>query len=288
MKASQFLELTKPKVLVLMNLTTLAGIALSPTPLPSSLIVVMILLGQMLVAGSGAVFNHIFDRNLDKQMKRTSHRPLAKGEIPLNIAICYGLGLWMLGSFFIFLSSNPLTWVLTTCTAFGYAVIYTRYLKYASPQNIAIGGIYGAVPPLLGWVACTNQIDPAALILAGIIFTWTPPHFWALAIKKRQEYAGVGIPMLPVTHGVEITSYFIVFYTVLLWPICTILWLLQICSIYYEVIMSILTLFYFVINCLLITNPEKYAFISFKISILYLYLLFIVMISDHFYWRYLC
>ncbi|MBM4222292.1 MAG: protoheme IX farnesyltransferase [Gammaproteobacteria bacterium] len=282
-----FIILTKPKVLMLMMLTTFAGIILAPTPYPSTITILLIIFGQACIAGSGAVLNHIFDRVADAKMSRTNQRPLVKKSVPINHAYLFALALWIVGSILTLISANQLTWLLTTAGAIGYAVIYTCFLKTATPQNIALGGLSGAIPPLLGWVACTNSIDPGALLLSAIIFAWTPAHFWALSIGKKSDYEKANIPMLPVTHGIKITSYFIISYTILLIPLCLLVWLTGMCSIVYAILSCALNIWYLYINLKLVYEPEKYAMRSFYLSISYLYLLFFIMISDHLYRRFL-
>ena len=217
-----FLELTKPKVSLLIVFTAIVGMVLaSPgmVPLPAS---VFGTLGIAMASGSAATLNHILDRRIDKQMARTRRRPLATGSLRTSQALVFA-GLLCVGSMMVlWLSGGSLCALLTFGSLIGYAVIYTGWLKRATPQNIVIGGAAGAAPPVLGWVAVTHSIDAQALVLFMIIFTWTPPHFWSLAIARREEYAKVGIPMLPVTHGIPYTRLQILLYTVLL-ILCTLI-----------------------------------------------------------------
>jgi len=211
-----FLELTKPKVSLLIVFTAIVGMVLaSPgmVPLPALLFGTV---GIAFASGSAAAFNHVLDRTIDEQMARTRSRPLPTGHLQKRHAVVFAALLGLASMLILGLLVNPLTAVLTFCSLIGYAMVYTMWLKRATPQNIVIGGAAGAAPPILGWAAVSNSIDPHALLLFLIIFTWTPPHFWALAIARRDDYAKVGIPMLPVTHGIPYTRLQIVLYTILL------------------------------------------------------------------------
>jgi heme o synthase len=218
----EYLSLTKPKVSLLIVFTAIVGMVLaSPgmVPLPA---LVFGTLGIAMASGSAAALNHILDRRIDQQMARTRRRPLATGSLRTSQALVFA-GILCVGSMMVlWLSAGALCALLTFGSVIGYAVIYTGWLKHATPQNIVIGGAAGAAPPVLGWVAVTHSIDAQALALFMIIFTWTPPHFWSLAIARRDEYAKVGIPMLPVTHGIPYTRRQILLYTILLIP-CTLL-----------------------------------------------------------------
>jgi protoheme IX farnesyltransferase len=218
----EYLSLTKPKVSSLIVFTAIVGMVLaSPgmVPLPA---LVFGTLGIAMASGSAATLNHILDRRIDQQMARTRRRPLATGSLRTSQALVFA-GVLCVGSMLVlWLSVGSLCALLTFSSVIGYAVIYTGWLKHATPQNIVIGGAAGAAPPLLGWVAVTHSIDAQALVLFLIIFTWTPPHFWSLAIARREEYAKVGIPMLPVTHGIPYTRRQILLYTVLL-ILCTLI-----------------------------------------------------------------
>ena len=196
--------LCKPRVVAVMLVCTLVGMLLA-APLPSVEVVVFGLVGIGLAAGGAAAFNHVVDRRLDAMMLRTSRRPLATQRMPTGLALCWATLLSVCGIGLLAWQVNPLTAWLTLGSLIGYALIYTAFLKHATPQNIVIGGVAGAAPPLLGWTAVTGQLGPEPLLLMLIIFAWTPPHFWALAIHKRDEYARAGVPMLPVTHGEAFT-----------------------------------------------------------------------------------
>ena len=211
-----YVELCKPRVVLLMLLTALVGMYLAvPGWVPLST-VGMTLLGIGLCAGSAAAINHLVDKRIDAMMARTKKRPVAQGRISVTQALGFACLLGVLGLMVLAFFVNTLTAVLTFVTIIGYAGVYTGYLKRATPQNIVIGGLAGAAPPLLGWTAVTNQLDPHALLLVLIIFTWTPPHFWALAIHRFEDYKHAEIPMLPVTHGIRYTQLNVLLYTILL------------------------------------------------------------------------
>src|ERR1700689_2032737 len=218
----EYLALTKPKVSLLIVFTAIVGMVLASPgmgPLPA---LVFGTLGTAMASASGATLNHILDRRIDQRMARTRRRPLATGNLRTSQALVFAGILCVLSMTVLWLAAGTLCALLTFGSVIGYAVIYTAWLKHATPQNIVIGGAAGAAPPVLGWVAVTHSIDAQALVLFLIIFTWTPPHFWSLAIARREEYAKVGIPMLPVTHGIAYTRRQIVLYTVVL-ILCTLL-----------------------------------------------------------------
>ncbi|MFG6159996.1 heme o synthase [Halomonas sp. 1390] len=196
--------LCKPRVVAVMLVCTLVGMLLA-APLPGAAAVIFGLAGIGLAAGGAAAFNHVVDRRLDALMLRTAGRPLATQRLPTGLALGWATLLSVCGIGLLAWQVNPLTAWLTLGSLIGYALIYTAFLKHATPQNIVIGGVAGAAPPLLGWTAVTGQLGPEPLLLMLIIFAWTPPHFWALAIHKRDEYARAGVPMLPVTHGEAFT-----------------------------------------------------------------------------------
>ncbi len=211
-----YLELCKPNVVALMIFTAVVGMLLAtPGDIPWWALTVGNL-GIALSAGSAAAINHLVDQHIDAQMARTRARPLPTGHLRTSQAVTFAAVLGGLGMAVLYFFVNPLTAWLTFLSLIGYAFVYTMYLKRATPQNIVIGGAAGAAPPVLGWTAVTGQIDPHALLLFLIIFVWTPPHFWALAVHRREEYARVSIPMLPVTHGDRFTRQQILLYTVLL------------------------------------------------------------------------
>ena len=211
-----YLELTKPKVVTLIVFTAVVGMLLAAPGMVPLDIFVFGTLGIALASGSAAAINHVVDRKIDAIMGRTHDRPLPQGHVTSRDALIFALAIGALAMFLLVAFVNVLTAVLTFLSLIGYAVVYTMYLKRATPQNIVIGGAAGAAPPVLGWTAVTGSADPGALLLFLIIFAWTPPHFWALAIHRAEEYAKVDMPMLPVTHGIRYTRLQILLYTVLL------------------------------------------------------------------------
>ncbi|HZF18005.1 MAG TPA: heme o synthase [Steroidobacteraceae bacterium] len=215
-----YFELTKPKVVTLIIFTAVIGMFMAVPGLPPLKALVFGTLGIWLAAASAAAINHVLDRRIDAVMARTKNRPLPRGHLTELSALVFAGVLGMASMLILATLVNTLTALLTFASLIGYAVVYTVWLKRATPQNIVIGGAAGAAPPVLGWAAVTNTVDPNALLLFLIVFTWTPPHFWALAIARRNEYAKAGIPMLPVTHGVEYTKLHILFYTILLTVVC--------------------------------------------------------------------
>ena len=279
-----FLELTKPKVSLLIVFTAIVGMVLaSPgmVPLPALLFGTV---GIAFASGSAAAFNHVLDRAIDEQMARTRRRPLPTGHLQKRHAVAFATLLGLASMLILGLLVNPLTAVLTFCSLIGYAMVYTMWLKRATPQNIVIGGAAGAAPPILGWAAVSNSIDPHALLLFLIIFTWTPPHFWALAIARRDDYAKVGIPMLPVTHGIPYTRLQIVLYTILLVLTTLMPYLTGMSGFIY--LGSAIALngrfLYYVLALNRGLRPELPMRV-FRFSITYLMLLFAALILDHYF-----
>jgi protoheme IX farnesyltransferase len=215
-RLNEYYELTKPRVVMLIVFTAIVGMFLAVPGLPPWSGFIWGTIGIALQAASAAAVNQIIDRNIDARMARTCGRPLVTGALTMTESIAFATVLGIAGFVLLWFLVNPLTAVLTQFTLIGYAGIYTLYLKRATPQNIVIGGAAGAAPPVLGWVAVTGEVHPHSLILFLIIFIWTPPHFWALAIERHKEYAAADIPMLPVTHGLEFTRTQVLLYTVLL------------------------------------------------------------------------
>jgi len=211
-----YYELTKPKVVALIVFTAVVGMFLATPGMVPAGVLVFGTLGIGLAAASAAAINQLLEHRVDARMRRTRRRPLPTGKVTEGEAILLAFALGLASVVMLWWLINPLTAILTFLSLIGYAFIYTLYLKHATPQNIVIGGASGAAPPLLGWAAVTGQVDAYALLLTLIIFVWTPPHFWALAIARRDDYARVGIPMLPVTHGVGFTRLHILLYTILL------------------------------------------------------------------------
>ncbi len=215
-KLAAWFEVTKPRVVALIVFTAVIGMLLSvPGAVPAGPLVFGTL-GIWLAAASAAALNQLIDRRTDALMSRTAQRPLPTGALTEREVLVLALVLGNASMLLLWTLVNPLTAVLTFCSLIGYAVVYTVWLKHATPQNIVIGGAAGAAPPLLGWAAVRGEVDAGAMLLFLIIFTWTPPHFWALAIHRRDDYAKVDVPMLPVTHGVPFTHLQVVFYTILL------------------------------------------------------------------------
>ena len=278
-----YYELCKPNVVLMMLLCALVGIVLaSETWLPLMEIIIP-LMGIALCSGSAAAINQIIDREADAEMDRTDKRPIPQGEISVTNASIFAFTIGALGVLILVYLVNSLTAILTVLALGGYAFIYTIYLKRATPQNIVIGGLAGAAPPLLGWASVTNTIEPNALLLVLIIFIWTPPHFWALAIYRKDDYAKQSIPMLPVTHGVDFTKLQIVLYTIILFLVSLFPYIVLMSGIIYLVsalILSSLFLFYSV--RLYVSDDDKYAMQTFWFSIYYIFLIFIALIIDHF------
>ena len=239
------------------------------------------LMGISLLAASSAVINHIFDARLDSLMERTSSRPIVKGYISRRQAIVFSVALFVLGSFLLLYFTNPLTWILTALTFVFYGFIYTKYLKFMTSQNIVIGGLAGAMPPLLGWTAVTNSIDPNALLLVLIILVWTPPHFWALAIHKVEDYREAEVPMLPVQKGIPFTKQHILLYTVLLMAVSLLPFSVGMFGIIYFISATILGLIFLYYATALYRDPEnRKALPTFLYSIWYLAFLFSSMLID--------
>lgn len=278
-----YYDLTKPKVVALLVLTAVVGMSLSvPGGLPWQLFIPA-MLGIGLLSSSAAAINHIVDEKIDAIMGRTHNRPLPEGRITTNNAIVFACSLAVLGFALLLLLVNPLTAYLTLAGLVGYSFVYTLYLKRATPQNITIGGLAGAIPPLLGWTAMTNQIDPNALLLVLLIFTWTPPHFWALAIHRKDDYAKVNIPMLPVTHGVSFTKTQILLYTVLLFVVGLLPYLVGMSNWLYLIGAVTLNLMFFAYAWKLKFHAdENTAMDTFKFSIIHLMLLFVILLLDHY------
>lgn len=278
-----YLELCKPKVVLLMLLTAVVGMCLSmPGLLPLGPLVFG-LLGIAFCAGSAAAINHLVDRHIDAIMARTQKRPIAQGKIPPSKAMIFALALGAIGMLILFELVNTLTAILTFISLIGYAVIYTGYLKRATPQNIVIGGLAGAAPPLLGWTAMTGQLSAEPLLLVLIIYTWTPPHFWALAIYRNKDYQSADIPMLPVTHGIEFTKLNILLYTILLWVVSALPYAIGMSGLLYlSGAMVLGGRFLYWAYKLKKTDNNRVAMQTFRYSIVYLMVLFIFLLLDHY------
>jgi len=276
-----YLELTKPGVQALLFVSCISGMLIGSEFKPPLSTFFFGLLGISFLAASSAVINHIFDKQIDAKMERTSSRPLVVGDITNNQAVVFSVLLYLSGSLMILTFANALTWVLTTLTFLFYGFIYTRYLKFMTSQNIVIGGLAGAMPPLLGWTAISDTIEPNALLLVLIVMVWTPPHFWALAIHRLDDYSKADVPMLPVQKGVAFTKQHILLYTVLLF-VCTLLpYATELFNEVYLVCAVILGLiFVYYSYRLLVDDTNSHAMPTFAYSIVYLGALFSVMLLD--------
>ncbi len=276
-------ELTKPKVVALLLLTAVIGMFLSTPGMVPWQVLLYGNLGIGLCAASAAAINHLVDSRIDAEMARTRNRPLATGRVNTRSALIFALALGVTGTLVLFYLVNPLTAVLTVASLIGYAFVYTLFLKRATPQNIVIGGIAGAAPPLLGWTAVTNEIHPHALLLVLIVFAWTPPHFWALAIHRRDEYAKVDIPMLPVTHGIPYTRLHVLLYTILLFVVTLLPFAVGMLGPLYllgAVVLGAGFLYWSIV--LYRGNNPRAPMETFKYSSIYLMALFLVMLIDHY------
>ncbi len=281
---NDYLILCKPKVVLLMLVTAWVGMYLASPLFISWHVVVYGTLGISLAASSAAVINHLMDRHIDLKMTRTSNRPIASGRINTKQAITFAVILAIIAWLILSKLINMLTAILTFATLFGYAVIYTLYLKRATPQNIVIGGLSGAMPPLLGWAAVSNNINPHSLLLVLIIFTWTPPHFWALAIYRVNDYANAKIPMLPVTHGIKFTKLCLLLYTILLFAVTCLPFAVHMSGVTYLVAASILNIIFLSLALRLYkadgTIERLLAIKTFNFSLIYLLLLFMALLID--------
>ena len=278
-----YLELTKPRVVALIVFTAIVGTLLASPGWPPLDALVWGNLGIALASGSAAAINHVLDRNIDEQMSRTRGRPLPTGTLSNRQALIFAATLAIASMLILTLLVNPLTAVLTFASLIGYAVIYTVFLKRATSQNIVIGGAAGAAPPILGWAAVTNSIEPGALLLFLIIFIWTPPHFWALAIARKDEYAKAGIPMLPVTHGVPYTRLQVLLYTVLLVLVTLMPYLTRMSGLLYLAAALVLNArFLYYALALKLTDRAELPMRVFRFSISYLMWLFAALLVDHY------
>ena len=278
-----YLELTKPKVVVLMLITSLVGMFLATRAGVPWTVLIFGNLGIGLCAGGAAAVNHVVDRRIDSIMARTHKRPLAEGRVTPLAALSFALLLAVAGLSLLLVFTNELAAWLTLASLLGYAVIYTGFLKRATPQNIVIGGLAGAAPPLLGWVAVTGELTAEPLLLVLIIFAWTPPHFWALAIHRKAEYAKANIPMLPVTHGEHYTKVHILLYTGALFAVSLLPYAIHMSGLLYLVCAIGLGARFLHWAWVLYRDSQPHAAINtFKYSIWYLFLLFIALLVDHY------
>ncbi len=279
-----YYELTKPRVVMLIVFTAIVGMFVSVPGWPGIMPIVFGTLGIGLASSSAAVFNHVLDARIDIQMMRTRGRPLPQGKLTEKSALTFATVLCIVSMLILALLVNPLTAILTFVSLIGYAVVYTVWLKRATPQNIVIGGAAGAAPPILGWTAVTNEIHAGALLLFLIVFVWTPPHFWALAIARKEEYAKVDIPMLPVTHGEDYTRLNILLYTILLVVVTILPYLIGMTGIIYlatTIVLDAYFLFY-AIRMYRVPEDRELPMKTFKYSINYLGILFAALLVDHY------
>lgn len=279
----KYYNLTKPKVVLLIIFTAVVGMLLAgieTVPLSQSLAAIA---GIALASASGAAINHWVDQKIDVIMERTKNRPLPHGDLSSAQALIFALSLAAIAMVLLVVWVNNLTAILTFISLVGYAVIYTVFLKRATPQNIVLGGAAGAAPPLLGWTAITGTINTEAILLFLIIFIWTPPHFWALAIRRKDEYAKAGIPMLPVTHGVKYTKLLILLYSLMLLSVSLLPFIIKMSGLIYLVAAIILGVIFVIYAWkLYIDEKNEYAMKTFSYSILYLSLIFLFLLADHY------
>ena len=280
---SDYYELCKPKVVMLLVFTAVVGMFLAVPGMVPWQPLIFGSIGIALASASAAAINHVIDQKVDQVMARTRNRPLPQGNMPIRNALIFALSIGVIGLLILWFLVNQLTAWLTFASLIGYAVVYTMYLKRATPQNIVIGGAAGAAPPVLGWVAVTNSVDPNSLLLFLIIFIWTPPHFWALAIHRRDEYAKVDIPMLPVTHGIKFTQLHVLLYTILLLIVSILPFLTRMSGVFYlggALALGLGFLYYAIM--LMKVDDGKIAMKTFGFSIFYLMGIFAFLLIDHY------
>jgi protoheme IX farnesyltransferase len=284
MSWQDYYELTKPRVVILIVFTAIVGMFVSVPGWPGVAPLVFGTLGIGLASSSAAVFNHILDARIDIQMMRTRGRPLPQGKLTERSALLFATILCIISMLILVLLVNALTAILTFVSLIGYAVVYTVWLKRATPQNIVIGGAAGAAPPVLGWTAVTNEIEAGALLLFLIVFVWTPPHFWALAIARKEEYAKVDIPMLPVTHGEAYTRLHILLYTILLALVTILPYLIGMSGIIYLLTAIVLDAYFLYCAIRMYREPDdvELPMKTFRFSISYLGFLFAALLIDHY------
>ena len=279
-----YYELTKPRVVMLIVFTAIVGMFLSVRGWPGIMPLLFGTLGIGMAASSAAVYNHVLDARIDIQMMRTMGRPLPQGKLTERSALAFATILCVISMLILALLVNPLTAVLTFVSLIGYAGVYSAWLKRATPQNIVIGGAAGAAPPILGWTSVTNEVEAGALLVFLIVFVWTPPHFWALAIARKDEYATVDIPMLPVTHGEAYTRLNILHYTILLVIVTVMPYLIGMSGLIYLLVALVLGARYLWFAVRMYREPEEQELPmqSFKFSISYLGFLFAALLIDHY------
>ena len=278
---SAYIQLTKPSIIYLLVLTAATAMFLVDGFETNLLMALTGIFGIGLIAASSAAINQILDLEIDGKMKRTDRRPLVSGKIPVINAITFAAILFIIGSFLLLTFNNFLSWALTVATWIFYAFLYTRILKFAGPQNIVIGGLAGAMPPVLGWVALTGSISPLPLLLVAIIFVWTPPHFWALAIDRIEDYENANVPMMPVVKGIEYTKIQILLYSFLLLACSLLPFAIGSLGIFYFISASSLGLIFIFLAARLMQDKNNSGAIPFFLySIIYLTILFVSMILD--------
>ena len=279
-----YYHLCKPNVVYMMLITSFIGSLLATnTSNFNPLLILISLIGIGLCAASAAAINQVVDQKVDANMSRTSERPIPQGEISSSNAISFAIVIGLIGYAILFRYVNALTAYLTIASLIGYAIIYTIFLKRATPQNIVIGGLAGAAPPLLGWSSITGNIDPNALLLVLIIFAWTPPHFWALAIHRKDEYAKENIPMLPVTHGISFTKLQIILYTIIMLLVSLFPYFVMMSGAFYLVSALVLgSIFLWYAFRLYGDDSNSLAMPTFQYSIYYIFLIFLALLIDHF------
>jgi protoheme IX farnesyltransferase len=278
----EYIQLTKPRVVALLVFCAVIGMFLAVPGIPPWRALVFGTLGIWMASGSAAAFNHLIDERIDKLMARTARRPLATGKLKPRQVLLFAILLGIVSMLVLALLVNGLTAWLTFGGLIGYALVYTAYLKRATPQNIVIGGLAGAIPPVLGWTAVTGALHPFALQLCMIIFVWTPPHFWALAIFRRDDYARAEIPMLPVTHGVRYTQWNILLYTILLVLVSLLPSITGYSGLIYFGGAAVLGVGFLYYAIRMMNPPDEYfAMRTFKYSIIYLMALFAFLLADH-------
>jgi len=279
-----YYELTKPRVIMLIVFTAIVGMFLSVPGWPGTSALIFGTLGIGIASSSAAVFNHVLDARTDILMMRTRGRPLPQGKLTERAALTFATVLCVVSMIILVFLVNPLTATLTFVSLIGYAVVYTVWLKRATPQNIVIGGAAGAAPPILGWTAVTNEVEAGALLMFLIVFVWTPPHFWALAIARKEEYAKVDIPMLPVTHGEAYTRLNILLYTILLVLVTILPYLISMSGVIYLATAIVLDAYflYYAIQMYRVPEDMELPMKTFRFSISYLGFLFAALLVDHY------
>ena len=285
LRVADFLALCKLKVVAVMLITSLVGMLLASEIVPSVSTMLIGLLGIGLVTSSGAAINHVMDQKIDQAMARTQWRPLPQGKISSQQALMFALAIGAIGLYLLAVFINPLTAWLTLVSLVGYAVVYTVWLKRATPQNIVVGGIAGAAPPLLGWTAVSGEVTANSLLLVLIIFAWTPPHFWALCLARKKDYAKADIPMLPITHGERYTKLHIMLYSVIMVLTTVLPFLTGMSGILYLLLVTGLNLRFLQWSYRVYKDVKNSQMAMFRYSISYLMLLFAALLADHYFYQ---